>query len=158
MRRTPVSIARRVSRPSTSVVVIDPSPLSLLATAGVLDQQGWQCVCGRSAQMALESLSMGPQDLFVWDVGDDAVCALEGIQQVRDVKGYESVPAVFLADAKWAGLEKKVESMPATRCLFKPIDPPALIAVTEQLLWMPGLVDAHRNRGSRPTRPGWVGL
>jgi hypothetical protein len=69
------------------------------------------------------------------------------------------LPAILLAESKWAGLEKKTEKLDAaTRCLFKPIDPSALVAVSEPLLWMPALQSAHRQRGSRPSRPGWVSL
>lgn len=141
-----------------SIVVVDPSPLSLIATAGVLDASGYACVCGRSAKAAGEAMQMGPQDLIVWDVGDDAADALAQLARIRDLDGYQTIPAILLADVKWSGLEKRVESLPTTRCLFKPIDHPSLIAVVEALLWMPGMVDAHRRRGSRPSRPGWVTL
>ena len=100
---------------------------------------------------------MGPQDLLVCDVGDDATAALAILEKMRSTAGYEELPAVMLAESKWAGLEKKAEVMKqATRCLFKPIDPNSLIAVVDQLLWMPALVAAHRRRGSSPNRPGWV--
>ncbi len=158
MRRRSVSAAAGDTEKSVSVVVVDPGPLSLLTLAGVLDTQGWHCVCARTAAMAIDCLKLGRQDLFVWDVASDAAEVLETLEKIRQTPGYENVPAVLLAESRWAGLEKKVEALPATRCLFKPIDPPSLIAVAEPLLWMPGLVDAHRRRGSRPGRPGWVSL
>lgn len=146
------------SSPRASVIVIDPSPLSLIATAGVMDANGYTCVCGRTAKAAVEALQMGPQDLIVWDVGNDATTALSDLAKIRDVQGYQSIPAVLLADPKWSGLEKRIEALTTTRCLFKPIDHQSLIAVAEALLWVPGMVDAHRRRGSRPSRPGWVTL
>lgn len=146
-------------RKRASIVVMDPSPLSLLALAGVLDSQGYGCLCARDGAAALEALRMGPQDLLVCDVGDDAAAALTVLEQMRHIDGYGQLPAVFIAEARWAGLEKKAEAMhQATRCLFKPIDPNSLIAVVDQTLWMPTLVAAHRRRGSRPSRPGWVTL
>ncbi|QDV63145.1 response regulator [Crateriforma conspicua] len=159
MRRTPISAqADRTESRSASITVIDPSPLSLLALAGVLDAEGWKCVCGRNNDMAVAAMDMGPQDLFVFDVGDDAAAVLDTLAVIRGREEYEKVPAVLLAESQWAGLEKQIESLPVTRCLFKPIDPPSLVAVVQQLLWMPGLVEAHRRRGSRPSRPGWVNL
>ncbi|TWT97509.1 hypothetical protein Pla100_26630 [Neorhodopirellula pilleata] len=96
-------------------------------------------------------------DLIVWDVGDDAPGVLDALAQIRQT--HPDLPAILLAEYQWAGLEKKTESLSAsTRCLFKPIDPSALLAVAEQLLWMPALQSIHRNRGSRPSRPGWVTL
>jgi|SRR6056297_322923 len=146
------------ARKMVSVVVVDGSPLSLLAVAGVLDSQGYGCMCCRDGDSAIKAMSMGPQDLIVWDVGDDAMAVLETLQKIRSEPKDQTIPAVLLADVKWAGLEKKIESLPTTRCLFKPIDPMSLVAVTEQVLWMPSLVDSHRRRGSRPSRPGWVTL
>lgn len=151
--------AQKRSRTTVSIVVVDPSPLSLLAMAGVLHSQGYGCVCARTAEAALEALAMGVQDLVVWDVADDAAAALETLAKMRSQEAYQQLPAIFIAESRWAGLEKKSERMPqATRCLFKPIDPNSLIAVVDQTLWMPSLVAAHRRRGSSPTRPGWVTL
>ncbi|SMP62149.1 hypothetical protein SAMN06265222_107247 [Neorhodopirellula lusitana] len=96
-------------------------------------------------------------DLIVWDVGDQPMDVLQTLELVR--QSHPEVPAILIADAKWAGLEKKVEEASAsTPCLFKPIDPSALLAVAEPLLWMPALQTSHRKRGSRPNRPGWVTL
>ena len=151
--------SRETSRRRASIVVLDPSPISLLTLAGVLDRQGYGCTCARSGAAALEALEMTRQDLLVCDVSDDATAALETLQQLRMVEGYEELAAVLIAESRWAGLEKKTEAMPqATRCLFKPIDPHSLIAVVDQALWMPTLVDSHRRRGTRPNRTGWVTL
>jgi len=141
-----------------NALVVDASPLSLLATAGVLDAQGYQCVCARTKKAAIEALRAGVLDLIVFDVGDDAAQALDDLAEWRSLPDHGSIPAILIADAKWSGLEQKTESLPTTRCLFKPIDHQTLIAVAEGLLWLPGLVDAHRRRGSRPSRPGWVSL
>lgn len=98
-------------------------------------------------------------DLLIWDVGDDAASTLETVEAIRGQSPYHELPVIYLADSKWAGLEKRVEKETvATRCLFQPIDPGSLVAVAEQLLWMPSLQSAHRVRGSRPSRPGWVTL
>lgn len=146
-------------RKRASIIVLDPSPLSLLALAGVLDSQGYDCICARDGSAAETSLQMGRQDLLVCDVGDDAPSALGVVESLRSKPGYEGLPAILLADARWAGLEKRTEAMQAaTRCLFKPIDPASLMAVVDQTLWMPTLVTAHRRRGSTPQRPGWVTL
>ena len=142
-----------------SIVVLDPSPISLLALAGVLDAQGYSCVCARDGDAAISALAMGQQDLVVCDVADDAAAALETIEKMRSTEGYAEIPAVLIAESRWAGLEKKAEALPqATRCLFKPIDPNSLIAVVDQVLWMPTLVASHRRRGTTPNRRGWVTL
>lgn len=153
------TIGARAARTRASIVVLDSSPVSLLAMAGVLDSQGYSCVCARDRAAAVGALAMGTQDLIVADVGDDAAEVLATLDQMRSVASYEMLPAVLIAESRWAGLEKKAEAMKqATRCLFKPIDPNALIAVVDQVLWMPSLVDAHRRRGSSPGRTGWVTL
>jgi CheY-like chemotaxis protein len=158
------SLPTRIDDPASSgrqasVIVWDSSPLSLLTLAGILDSQGYRCVCARDIGSVLKTLDMGRQDLLVCDVGDDAPVVLETIEKMRAVPSYEQLPAVMIAESRWAGLEKKAEAcFQPTRCLFKPIDPNALIAVVDQVLWMPSLVSSHRRRGSRPSRPGWVSL
>ncbi|WP_144059491.1 hypothetical protein [Rhodopirellula sallentina] len=103
------------------------------------------------------SARSGNVELIVWDVGNDPMKVLAMLVTIRET--YPDLPAVLLAEPKWAGLEKKTEQLSAaTRCLFKPIDPSALVSVCEPLLWMPALQSAHRQRGSRPSRPGWVTL
>ena len=157
--RVDIGASKGRKNQSASVIVWDPSPLSLLALAGVLDGQGYRVVCARDSASVIESLAMGPHDLFVCDVGDDAAEALATLQTLRKSEDAEELPAVMIAESRWAGLEKKCEALPIpTRCLFKPIDPNSLIAVVDQLLWMPTLVKGHRRRGSQPSRPGWVSL
>ncbi len=142
-----------------SILVVDPAPLSLLALAGVLHAQGFQCVCARDKATVLRAIELGTQDLVVWDVGDDAMAALEALSELRTQPEHQQIPAVFLAESRWAGLEKKTESLSQSTCvLFKPVDPQALGAVTQKMLWMPQLEASHRRRGTRPSRPGWVTL
>ncbi|MFG0265919.1 MAG: hypothetical protein ACF8AM_12340 [Rhodopirellula sp. JB055] len=176
---------------SSTVVVSDPKPLSLLATAGVLHHEGMRCICARDTDAVLKAFelectedSSGPPslqirvdeshpqpshsessaqassiDLIVWDVADDPMSVLTILQQIRQIPAFQNLPAVLLADAKWAGLEKKTEAeITPTHCLFKPIDPKSLITIAQHLLWMPSLQSTHRQRGSRPNRPGWVTL
>jgi CheY-like chemotaxis protein len=152
-------------RPRGHLVVVDPSPVSLLALAGVLHSGGYEVTCARTtdaAQQALQSACDG----LIWDVGNDAPSAWSAVEAIRKDQAHRDLPAVLLADAQWAGLEKRVEQLerdahgagPPTRCLFKPLDPKALLAVVDQVLWLPSLVANHRRRGSRPSRPGWIRL
>jgi len=142
-----------------TILVIDPAPLSLIALAGVLDTEGYTCICARTAAAAREAMRGQKIETVVCDVGDDAPAMLELLAELRQVAGEAELPAVLIADQRWVGLEKKVESLDGTtRCLFKPIDPGSLLAVVEQLLWMPQVVSGHRKRGTRPGRPGWVSL
>ena len=98
-------------------------------------------------------------DLIVWDVGDEPMDALLLLAEIRSTPRYRDLPTILIAESKWAGLEKKTEAMPtATHCLFKPIGTQSLITIAQQLLWMPSLQSAHRTRGTRPQRMGWVTL
>ncbi len=147
------------SQPRATILVVDPSPMSLIATAGVLDSQSFACICARTLDSALAAMSLGLIDMIVCDVSDDAPAALEMLVGFRSRDNYVDLPAILIADAKWAGLEKKTETLAAsTRCLFKPIDPGSLLAVVDQLLTVPHLTASHRRRGTRPGRPGWVSL
>lgn len=147
-------------RPKRSgrVLVMDASPLSLIALAGVLDAEGFACICARNSDAALKAVQQESQDLLVCDVGDDAPAALQLIADIRAIETCRDMPAVLIADTQWAGLEKKSQPLGAVHCLFKPIDPSSLLAVVDQAMWMPHLVNTHRRRGSRPTRNGWVTL
>lgn len=142
-----------------TILVIDTTPLSLIALAGVLDTDGYCCICARTAIAATEAIRTEKIDIVVCDVGDNAPMMLELLAGLRASIIEGELPAVLIADQRWVGLEKKTESLGGTtRCLFKPIDPGALLAVVEQLLWLPQVVGAHRRRGTRPGRPGWVSL
>lgn len=142
-----------------TILVIDTTPLSLIALAGVLDTDGYACICARTPTAATEAMRLDKIDIVVCDVGDDAPGMLELLANLRSMVGESELPAVLIADQRWVGLEKRIESLGGTtRCLFKPIDPGSLLAVVEQLLWMPQVVAAHRRRGTRPGRPGWVSL
>ena len=50
------------------------------------------------------------EDLVVCDVADDAAAALETIEKMRSTEGYAEIPAVLIAESRWAGLEKKAEA------------------------------------------------
>lgn len=142
-----------------AILVVDTSPLSLIALAGVLDTRGYVCICAKTAAAALQAVSQDALDAVVCDVGDDAPAALELLSAIRQHPQVGELPCVLIADQRWIGLQEKTESLAAaTRCLFKPIDAGALLAVVEQLLWMPHVVASHRRRGTRPGRPGWVSL
>jgi DNA-binding NtrC family response regulator len=158
-RRPPSTPPAAVNRRRATIVVVDSSPVSLIALAGVLDTQGYACICARTHSAAREAVAVDAIDMLVCDVGDDAAAMLDLLVSLRQQPQSAELPAVLIADQRWAGLQQKTETMPAaTRCLFKPIDPGSLLAVVEQLLWMPQLVASHRRRGTRPGRPGWVSL
>ena len=144
--------------PETTVLVVDANPITLLATAGLMDSHGYGCFCARSNAAALRVPGQTRLDAVVIDIGDDAEGALELCQELRRVSGSEELPVVLLAEPRWSGLQQRCERMRATRCLFKPIDPNVLLDLVQQSLWVPHLMAGHRQRGTRPTRPGWIHL
>lgn len=141
-----------------TILIVDSSPITLLGTAGVLDSVGLACYCARNAEAALKTPAEAELDAVVIDVGDDAEASLDLVQQLRVVCENPDLPVVLLASSEWAGLEKRCEMISAVRCLFKPIDPNVLVDLVQQSLWMPQINAAHRRRGTRPARPGWVQL
>lgn len=146
------------NRQDATILVVDPSPITLLGTAGVLDSFGYACFCARSVEAALQMPAESDLDAVVIDVGEDAEAALAMVAELRKVRGNPDLPVIFIASTEWAGLEKRCEVMVSARCLFKPIDPNVLGDLVQQTLWMPQLTAAHRRRGTRPARPGWVQL
>lgn len=153
----------RPSKPTATILVVDPSPITLIAMAGTLDAQGYACICARSHEAATKAIAQDPIDAIVVDVGDDAEAVLAWLARLRQSDETAGLPAVIVADACWAGLQQRCEGLSSgakgsVRCLFKPIDPNALLDIVHQSLWMPQLLSGHRRRGTRPTRPGWVGL
>ena len=145
-------------RSATTILVIDPNPITLLGTAGVLDSLGHTCYCARDLTAAGKTPQHASLDLVVLDVGDDAEAALAFIPEIRDLTATPELPVILIADGCWAGLERRCESIPAARCLFKPIDPNVLGDLVNQSLWFPQLEAVHRRRGQRPQRPGWIEL
>lgn len=154
-------------QPSTSESDDDPSNADAQRLAddliGLVDDAAKAAVRVDDGESGVPEKKVAPAalkssiDLLVWDVGNEVVDVLNALEKIRET--LPDLPAILLAESRWAGLEKKTEAMSApTRCLFKPVDPAALLSVAEPLLWMPALQAAHRQRGSRPNRPGWVTL
>ena len=141
-----------------TILVVDPSPITLLGTAGVLDSFGYACYCARDASAALQVPQQSTLDAVVIDVADDAEAALQLVTDLRLASGNADLPCFLIADVSWSGLEKRCESLGWTRCVYKPIDPNVLRDLMDQALWMPQLESSHRRRGTRPTRPGWIQL
>ncbi len=139
-------------------LVIDANALSLIAVAGVLDSEGYQCVCAKSLDSALTATKMSKFDLVVCDVGSDAQAALELLVGLRAAEDQADLPAILLADGNGRGWKRRPNCLAApTRCLFKPIDVGVLLAVAHQLL-MAGISPVGRPRGARSGRPGWISL
>jgi len=145
-------------RSSGRILVIDADPISLVALAGVLDAEHFECLCARSLDAAGKAVEAHSLDLVVCDVGQDPAAVLAWLERIRNHQAGTSLGAVLIADSRWSGLERKTERLAATHCLFKPIDPTSLLPVVEQAIWMPHLIDTHRRRGTRPSRPGWLKL
>ncbi len=154
----PAANAAASSRRVGQALIVDPNALSLIALAGVLDSEGYQCVCAKTWQSALDAHKLSQFDLVVCDVANDAPGALEMLIGLRAIEGQVDLPAILLAEIQWAGLEKKTEMLAApTRCLFKPIDVGVLLAVAHQLM-ISQISPISRSRGSRSQRPGWISL
>lgn len=150
-----------MSKPSqheTTILVVDPNPITLIATAGVLDSHGYACICARTTEAAEKAAVQDTLDAVVLDVAEDAEAALQLVGRLQAAVGSPELPVLLIADSCWAGLQQRCETMPAVRCLFKPIDPNTLLDLLQHSLWMPPLVAHHRRRGTRPSRPGWVSL
>lgn len=150
--------------PELSVIlVVDQDPVTLIGTAAVLHRYGYECVCARDVPAALKAVQTYPVDLVVMDLGGSTDETVETIEKLRQEAGNHELPAIVIAEAIWAGLEKRLESLERVRCLFKPVDPRVMGDLVQQLLWLPFLDSNTRSRGSRPQNqkslpPGWVSL
>jgi len=142
--------------PNATILVVDPSPISLTAVAGVLDTQGYECYCARTADAAQKAVKTTAIDLIVWDVGNDAAVAITEMQALRS--GLADVPIIVLAESCWAGLETRLDLIAPSRCLFKPLDPATLIDLVQQSLWVPHVLRGHHLTRQRTERPGWITL
>ena len=145
---------------NATILVMDPNPVSLTALAGVLDSKGYTCFCARSSEAATKAVQDSSIDLIIWDVADDAAATLDAIRQMRAgmTDQLSDVPFVLLADVQWSGLETRLDGISPARCLFKPLDPNALIDIVEQTLWVPHIVRGHHFPKSSTDQNGWVSL
>ncbi|MEZ6086829.1 MAG: hypothetical protein R3C05_02105 [Pirellulaceae bacterium] len=98
---------QQIRRQKASLLVVDPSPISLTAVAGVMDAQGYDCYCARGCEAAGKAIDQAPLDLVLWDVTADADASLNEIQSLREAYPgkLSDVPFILLADNCWAGLE-----------------------------------------------------
>lgn len=137
-----------------SVLIVDPDPVSVTALAAVFDSQGYECYCARSEQAAVKAITQTPIDLIVWDVSDSAEAAIGQIGLLRQdhAEALADVPIFVIADSGCAGLELQIDAIAPARCLFKPLDPNALLDLADQSLWVPHVIRGHHLAKSKASR------
>lgn len=145
------------------ILVVDQDPVTLIGTAAVLHRYGYECVCARDIAAAQKAVQTYPVDLVVMDLGTSTDESLQTVEKLRAASSNSELPAIVIAEANWAGLEKQLERLERVRCLFKPVDPRVLGDLVQQFQWLPLLEAGVRTRGSRPQSkkslpPGWVSL
>lgn len=163
-----------------TLIICDPSPLSLVSIAGVFDIAGYRCICARQLDQLKELTEFGPADALLIDVGDQPRESLAAIDELRSQPDQEDLPAVVMADSRWNSLISRVATAEiCTRILFKPVDLAVLQAVVNDVVMastaanLPGRASEQATvpapklgtrpsneskRGSRRARAEWVRL
>ena len=126
--------------PHLMIVEDDQDTLEMLR--GTLAARGFRVTACESAAQTLEVASANKVDLVLSDIGMPEMDGFQMIQRLREISGYEDVPAIALSGYASAKDARSALAAGFTAHVSKPIDPAELVALITTLL--EGTVDPER--------------
>ncbi len=125
------------------ILVVDPDPLTLTAIAAVLHLSGYESHCARDSEAALKAATDEQLDLIICDTNLEGESGLELCRDMRQVKGNEDVPVMFVSSSQAPDIIHRAHEAGGAYYLRKPFDPNVLLELVEKALWMPHLVESN---------------
>ena len=125
------------------ILVVDPDPLTLPAIASALHLSGYESHCARDSESALKAATDEQLDLIICDTNLEGESGLELCRDMRQVKGNEDVPVMFVSSSQAPDIIHRAHEAGGAYYLRKPFDPNVLLELVEKALWMPHLVESN---------------
>jgi CheY-like chemotaxis protein len=82
-------------------------------------------------------------DLIICDTNLEGESGLELCRDMRQVKGNEDVPVMFVSSSQAPDIIHRAHEAGGAYYLRKPFDPNVLLELVEKALWMPHLVESN---------------
>ena len=112
------------------VLVVDDDVLNVFATAAVLERREMTVVCADSGSAALEELEANPDvQIILMDIMMPVMDGYEAINQIRQIKQFQSLPIIALTANAMKGDREKCIAAGATDYISKPVDTDQLISL-----------------------------
>jgi CheY-like chemotaxis protein len=132
-----------LSREPAEILLIDDDPLSLTATAAILDRAGYSVHQARDRQSAMKAGRTIGLDLIVCDVNLQGESGLDLCRDLRRLPGMEDVPVMFISASQLPDIVRRSHEAGGAYYLRKPLDPEVLVELIGKALWMPHLVQSR---------------
>lgn len=125
------------------ILVVDADPVSLTATAAVLQGSDYEVHGAESPEAARQCARDNELDLIICDLDVAGVDGYSIVQEILGIPGRGDVPVMYSSACQRPPVIRKSHMRGAVYHLRKPFDPQVLIELTERALGMPHLVYTH---------------
>jgi two-component system cell cycle response regulator len=118
------------------IMVVDNLEDQLFLARTVFESQGYTIVTCANADCALKHLAENKDiDLILSDINMPDKDGFDFIKEVRQNADWRSIPFVFLTASYWTdAVRREGLSLGATKFIFRPVEPRALVTEVEDAL------------------------
>jgi CheY-like chemotaxis protein len=112
------------------VLVVDDDVLNVFAIAAVLERREMTVLCADSGIAALEELETNADvDIVLMDIMMPGMDGYEAINQIRQIKQFQSLPIIALTANAMKGDREKCVAAGATDYISKPVETDQLVSL-----------------------------
>lgn len=116
------------------LMIVEDDPDTLEMLRATLEARGFYVTACESAAQTLEAASANQVDLIISDIGMPEMDGFQLIKQLRDVSGYQSIPAIALSGYASQKDAKAALAAGFNAHVSKPVDPAELVIMVNGLL------------------------
>lgn len=118
-----------------TVLIVDDNDASLCLLETVLKAHGFQVIAARDGKVALDEARTNPPDLIISDM---LMPVMDGFELCRECKSDDTlkhIPFIFYTSTYTESKDERFAlSLGADRCITKPQEPDALMAIIEEVM------------------------
>ncbi len=115
-------------------MIIEDDPDTLEMLRATLEARDFRVTACESAAQTLEVASANQVDLIISDIGMPEMDGFQMIKQLREVSGYQDVPAIALSGYASQKDVRTVLAAGFTAHVSKPVDPRELVLLIDRFL------------------------
>jgi CheY-like chemotaxis protein/two-component sensor histidine kinase len=119
---------------SVHLMIVEDDPDTLEMLSATMEARGFRVISCASAAETLAAAAQTRVDLIISDIGMPEMDGLSMIEQLRNVPGYEDVPAIALSGYASQKDAKTALAAGFNAHVSKPVDPAELVIIVNGLL------------------------
>lgn len=120
--------------PHVHLMIVEDDPDTLEMLRATLEARGFRVTACESAAQTLEVASANQVDLIISDIGMPEMDGFQMIEQLREVAGYQNIPAIALSGYASEKDAKAALAAGFNAHVSKPVDPAELVIMVNGLL------------------------